>query len=151
PVHGGEAAVEELNRFLTTHRILAIDRSFAPDGANSAWAVCVSYETAEGRPQLGKPRPKVDYREIFNEMDFALYAKLRARRKELADAEGIPAYVLFTNEQLAEMVQRRVDTKAAMQGIPGIGDARMEKYAETFLHILCQPRPTAPPTGEATP
>ena len=48
-----------------------------------------------------------------------MFARLRALRKETADAEGVPAYALFTNDQLAEMVQRRVVTAAALREIAG--------------------------------
>ena len=48
----------------------------------------------------------------------------------------MPAYALFTNEQLAEMVQRRVRTLAALREIAGVGEARIEKYGEDFLDIL---------------
>jgi superfamily II DNA helicase RecQ len=137
PVRGGEETADELNQFLGSQRILAVDRSFVQDGANSAWALCVSYEPAEGRPQTGK-RGKVDYREVLSEQDFAIFARLRSLRKELADSEGIPAYALFTNEQLAEMVQRRVQTATALREISGVGEARVEKYGESFLHLLCE-------------
>ena len=40
--------------------------------------------------------------------EFTVFAKLRSVRKLLADRQGVPAYALFTNEQLAAMVQRRV-------------------------------------------
>ena len=140
PIHGGGDIADELNRFLAGSRILSIDRQLVQDGANSAWAVCVGFESAgQGRPtsgnSLGK-QGKVDYREVLNEADFTVYANLRSLRKEIADREGLPAYALFTNEQMAEMVQRRVVTEAAMREIQGIGDARMEKYADAFLQVL---------------
>jgi len=37
---------------------------------------------------------------------------------------------------LAEMVQRRVTTATALRDIPGVGEARVEKYGEAFLDIL---------------
>lgn len=135
PIRGGEEAAEELNRFLGMHRILTIDRSFVQDGANSAWALCVSFESSEGRSPMGK-RGKIDYREVLNEQDFAVFARLRTLRKELAEGEGIPAYAVLTNEQLAEMVQRRVQNATALREIAGIGDARIEKYGEAFLQLL---------------
>ena len=137
PVHGGDEAAEILNRFLAGHRVLSMDRSFVQDGPNSAWSFCVHFESSEGRPDLppGK-RPKVDYREVLNEQDFAIFARLRALRKERAEREGVPAYALFTNEQLAEMVQRRVTTPSALIGISGVGDARVEKYGGDFLKLL---------------
>ncbi|MCB1826456.1 MAG: HRDC domain-containing protein [Candidatus Competibacteraceae bacterium] len=154
PIHGGDEAAAELNRFLGAHRILTIDRSLVQDGANSAWALCVSFEPAADRSQPGKRGGKIDYREVLNEQDFAVFARLRTLRKELADGEGIPAYAVLTNEQLAELVQRRVQSAAALREIAGVGDARVEKYGEAFLRLLrdafAATGPTPPePTGAA--
>ena len=141
PIHGGGDIADELNRFLAGSRILSIDRQLVQDGANSAWAICVGFESAgQGRPSSAtggtNKQGKVDYREVLNEADFTVYAHLRSLRKEIADREGLPAYALFTNEQMAEMVQRRVVTAATMREIQGIGDARIEKYADAFLQVL---------------
>ncbi|MFZ0258284.1 MAG: HRDC domain-containing protein [Gammaproteobacteria bacterium] len=135
PISDGEEAAEAVNRFLADHRIVAIDRQFVQDGPNSAWALCVTYVRSSNRPPSGK-RGKVDYREVLSEPDFAVFVKLRALRKLLADKEGVPAYALFTNEQLAEMVQRRVRTASALLEIAGVGEARAAKYGEDFLGVL---------------
>ena len=42
-------------------------------------------------------------------------------------------YGVFTNEQLAEMVRQRAGTKAALKGIEGVGEARVEKYGAAVL------------------
>ena len=55
----------------------------------------------------------------------------------MADAEGVPPYASFTNDQLAEMVQRRVCTAAALREVPGIGEG-VEKYGKAFLEVLKQ-------------
>jgi len=150
PVLGGEEAAEELNRFLAGHRILAVDRQLARDGGNSVWAVCVSYEPqGESRPRLSK-RGKVDYRDILSEADFIVYARLRSLRKEIADAEGVPLYALFTNEQMAEMVTRRVSSVSELREIAGVGEARVEKYGDRFLEALAQSLAEVPPST-ATP
>jgi superfamily II DNA helicase RecQ len=149
PLHDGEPAAEELNTFLNAHRIIAVDRQFVHDGPNSAWAVCVSYVQASTRPPSGK-RGKIDYRDVLSETDFAVFAKLRALRKTLADKEGVPAYALFTNEQLAGMVQRRVRTASALREIDGVGEARAGKYGEDFLGIL-RADGSAPAGGDETP
>ncbi len=57
PVRGDDEAADELNQFLGSQRILAVDRSFVQDGANSAWALCVSCEPAGGRPQGARRIP----------------------------------------------------------------------------------------------
>jgi superfamily II DNA helicase RecQ len=78
----------------------------------------------------------VDYREVLSAAEFQVYAHLRALRKTLADRDGVPAYALFTNDQLAAMVRQRVDSAAALGRIDGVGPARVEKYGATFLDAL---------------
>ncbi|MCA9712505.1 MAG: HRDC domain-containing protein, partial [Myxococcales bacterium] len=114
PALDPDASSEEVSAFLAGRRILAIDRQFVEDGAASYWAICVTYQPGEpGDTAAMARRPKVDYREVLSEEDFAVFAKLRALRKQLSDREKVPAYALFTNEQLATMVRDRVhDTKA---------------------------------------
>ena len=136
--------VTELNSFLAANRIARVEHQFVSDGGNSFWTFCVtcadgsaaSGSTSGGR--LGKKR--VDYREVLSESDFAIFAKLRTLRKTLADQEGVPAYALFTNEQLAELVTRNVQSKTALGEVPGVGDGKVEKYAEAFLTALKQAR-----------
>ncbi len=144
PVLDPEPQTEELNRLLGRHRILSVDRHLVADGWNSYWALSVCYADTETAPgatgeATSGRKPKVDYREVLNQPDFAVYAALRSLRKELAEREGVPAYALFTNEQLAAMVQTRVRTAAALGEIEGVGKARVEKYGAAFLQVLNQP------------
>ena len=125
----------ELNNFCASHKIAAVEKQFVADGDKSFWAFCVSYLDGETETAASK-KNKIDYREVLDEKDFALYAKLRSLRKKISEREGVPAYALFTNEQLATMVQKQVRTTAAMNAIEGIGKARMEKYGEAFLAVL---------------
>ena len=151
PIHGGAEAAAALNQFLSSHRIIAIDRHFVPDGPNSAWCLCVSSVGADdARAAVPGKRPsKLDYRELLNQQDFAVFARLRSLRKQLAEAEGVPAYALFTNEQLAAMVQRPITSLADLQTIDGVGEARAAKYGTPFLALL---RASATnPTGEQSP
>jgi superfamily II DNA helicase RecQ len=137
PMLDGEDESQELNRFLSTHRVLLVERHFVSDGSCSAWAICVSYLDRGGRtaPEQGQGK-RLDYREILSEADFAVYAKLRSLRKSMADKDGLPAYTFFTNDQLAAMVQQRVTTLKALEEIPGVGSARVKKYGAVFLEIL---------------
>jgi superfamily II DNA helicase RecQ len=57
-------------------------------------------------------------------------------RKELAQTEAVPVYALFTNEQLAQMVQRRCRSRNDLAQIEGIGESKIDKYAERFLPLL---------------
>ena len=122
--------------------MLSVDRRWVEQGTESFWSFCVDYlETGGGSAPAGKSGPmrgKVDYREVLSPADFAVFARLRQLRKEMAQAEAVPVYTVFTNEQLAQMVQGRATTRAALEKIAGVGDARIEKYGARFLDCLAK-------------
>lgn len=133
------AAADELNRFLTNHRVLTVERQFVNDGSQSFWAICVDYlphGTSSHQMTAPNKPPRKDYREALTADQFAQFVKLRELRAEIARSEAIPVYTIFTNEQLATMVTRPVITKAELEGIDGIGAARIDKYGDRFLDML---------------
>lgn len=129
-----------MNAFLRSHRILAIKKEFVPDGENSFWTFCVEFLDSPGNVASavgsGGKAPKVDYKEILSESEFALFSKLRDCRKELAEKDGVPVYVVFTNEQLAQIVQKKVTTREGLGEIDGVGESRIGKYGAPVLNVL---------------
>ena len=130
----GEAA---LNAFCASHRVANVERNLVSDGAQSFWAVCVTWVeggggTAAVDVKAGK-LPRIDYREILSEADFTVFAALRALRKEIAEREGVPPYALFTNEQLAAMATGRTSSMAALGEIEGVGASHLERFGVAFL------------------
>jgi len=125
-----------LNGFLASHRIVEVIRDFVSDGGKSFWAICVVY--TDDNPPLPKTNrsAKVDYKEVLNPNDFALYAELREWRKQVAAEDGIPVYNVFSNEHLAAIVLQRVTTANQLQGIEGIGSARLERYFSRLQPLL---------------
>jgi ATP-dependent DNA helicase RecQ len=65
-----------------------------------------------------------------------LWEALRSRRQQLADEQGVPAYVIFHDATLAEMVENRPETPAQLLRISGIGERKLEAYGEAFLEVL---------------
>jgi len=135
PACSPEQGQEELNSFCSSHRIASIEKQFVANGEQSYWAVCVSYLDSQ-RKITAPGKSKVDYREVLEEREFAVFAKLRSLRKTLAEKEGVPAYALFTNEQLADMVRGRITSLSGLTAISGVGKARVDKYGKEFLEIL---------------
>lgn len=138
PVRQASAGEEELNRFLRGHRVLSVDRRWVDQGTESFWSFCIDYlETGQASSAppggAGESRGKVDYREILKPEEFTLFAKLRTLRQEIAKDEAVPVYMIFTNEQLAQMVRTGSRSKADLEKIAGVGDARIQKYGEQFL------------------
>lgn len=140
PVQDPGPAEADLNRFLAAHRVVAIEREFAADGRHSLWCLSVAYLDEEGGA-AAQARGKIDYREVLSEADFVVYARLRNLRKQLAEQEGIPAYAVFSNEQLAEMVRQRSTSPEDLARIAGVGKARIDKYGPAFLALLRESAP----------
>jgi len=68
--------------------------------------------------------------------DGELFQRLRALRRTLADAERVPAYIVFSDAVLARMAEARPLDEAGLLGIPGIGPAKLARYGEAFLRVL---------------
>jgi ATP-dependent DNA helicase RecQ len=75
------------------------------------------------------------------EEDEGLYAALKAKRRALADAAGVPAYVIFPDRTLIEMATRRPQTLDGLAGIPGVGAVKLERFGPDFLEVLTGARP----------
>jgi superfamily II DNA helicase RecQ len=135
PAHNPVSAQEKLNRFCAGHRVANVEKAFVANGDRSFWSVCVTWLDGAGE-KGSRPKSRVDYKEVLNEKDFAIFVKLRTLRKTIAEKEGLPVYALFSNEQLAAMVQKRIITRTALGAIDGVGKARLEKYGEAFISVL---------------
>jgi ATP-dependent DNA helicase RecQ len=68
--------------------------------------------------------------------DAALFERLRALRKRLADERGLPPYVIFHDATLREMVARRPSTLAQFATLPGVGQGKLQRYGEQFVAAL---------------
>ena len=139
PVRDSENAERELNGFLASHKVLSIDRQLVDVGMNSFWAICIDYLTSsagESTLTSNLSRSRVDYKTILPPEEFEVFSRLRQLRKDLAQSEAVPVYALLTNEQLAQMVQRRCRTRSDLAQIEGIGESKIEKYAERLLPLL---------------
>ncbi len=95
-----------------------------------------------------KTSGKIDYKEVLSDDDFTLYSRLRELRKTTAERDGIPPYNVFTNEQLAAIVQRRISSKSALMDVEGIGQTRADKYGDAFIECL---QTHLPPADETHP
>ena len=65
--------------------------------------------------------------------DDTLFEKLRVTRKRLAEANGVPPYVIFSDKTLHEMSRHYPVTPVEMRGVHGVGDVKLERYGEEFI------------------
>lgn len=66
----------------------------------------------------------------------ALWAALRAKRRELAAEQNVPPYVIFHDATLIEIAHRRPQNLDEFLSIPGIGERKLARYGDDFLEVL---------------
>jgi len=69
-------------------------------------------------------------------VDSALFERLRALRSQLADTEGVPAYIVFSDAVLRGMAELRPRTESELLKVSGIGPVKLERYGAAFLELL---------------
>jgi len=139
PIVNGQDAQSELNSFLSSRKILSVDRRWVDQGSISFWSFCVDYaEPNTNAPvtKKGGTVPKVDYRAKLGPENYRLFETLRDWRKAIAVETGVPVYMVFNNDHLSEIVQKRIVTRADLEKLNGVGDGRLDKYGARVLTLL---------------
>ncbi len=68
--------------------------------------------------------------------DKKLFAKLRKLRKTIADEDGLPPYVVFSDATLIDMAEILPTSYGEMLAVNGVGQRKLEKYADEFLDLI---------------
>lgn len=92
---------------------------------------------AEPEKRMSKAERSARAKEAFEGAnDDPLWQALKAKRLELAREQGVPPYVIFHDSTLLEIHNRKPKTLDEMGQISGIGQAKLQKYGDAFLHEL---------------
>ena len=73
---------------------------------------------------------------LVSEEDVPLLSALKAKRRALAEAARVPAYVIFNDRTLIEMAEKRPANLDDMAGITGVGATKLERYGKMFLEVV---------------
>ena len=79
---------------------------------------------------------RAEPRALVSEDDAPLLAALKAHRRALAAAAGVPPYVIFTDRSLVEMAEKRPRTLDDFARISGVGATKLERYGPSFLGVI---------------
>ena len=78
--------------------------------------------------------PKV--KTLVSDEDAPLLSALKAKRRALAEAADVPAYIVFNDKTLIEMAQERPQTLDDMARISGVGAKKLATYGAEFLSVI---------------
>ncbi|MGI3210428.1 DNA helicase RecQ [Roseovarius tibetensis] len=90
------------------------------------------------------PRPAV--KALVSDEDAPLLSALKAKRRALAEAAGVPAYIVFNDRTLIEMAETRPANQDQMARIGGVGATKLERYGAAFLAVINGGTETVHPT-----
>jgi DNA helicase II / ATP-dependent DNA helicase PcrA len=92
--------------------------------------------TPKARPKTIKPEAE----------DAELFGRLRAWRKRQAEAQQVPAFVVFSDATLVAIADAHPSSRATLARVSGVGPAKLDRYAEPVLAVLggAEPNSIAP-------
>ncbi|KEP69742.1 ATP-dependent DNA helicase RecQ [Thioclava dalianensis] len=88
------------------------------------------------RDLVNKAKPSNVAKALVSDEDAPLLSALKAKRRALAEAAGMPAYIIFNDRTLIEMAERRPATLDEMAQVGGVGAKKLESYGAEFLEVI---------------
>ena len=70
--------------------------------------------------------------------DRDLFEALRECRKQLADENEVPPYVIFHDATLKQMAADKPQSDEALMEISGVGQTKLERYGPAFLEVIAE-------------
>ena len=84
--------------------------------------------------KLAKSSPRIKM--LVSDEDMPLFSALKAKRRELAETAGVPAYIIYNDKTLVEMAQKRPTNLDEMARINGVGAKKLENFGNAFLEVI---------------
>ena len=75
-------------------------------------------------------------RSLQAQADEQLWNALKQLRYQLAEKEKTPAYIIFTDAALEDMVELKPTTMEEFAQVRGVGQIKLEKYGRTFISLI---------------
>ena len=133
-IDSGES-LAEMNRFLAGHKVIEVEQRFFQNEKSGCWSFCVRYLPTTSNVQNAL-KEKIDYKQVLSEAEFAVFSKLREIRKQISITDVVPAYAVFTDEELAGITKLPIIEENKLLTVKGIGEKKVAKYGKQFVEMF---------------
>jgi superfamily II DNA helicase RecQ len=124
-----------LQEFIADKEVIEFSEHFFIHENTPYLTVLLAYRllAAEEKRKLNR---RQDPRSELDDGEKKAYDALRAWRSVRARQDGIPAYMIATNKQLAQMIKLGATDRAALSRVPGVGEAKIANYGAEILQVI---------------
>ena len=131
PFHNNSQTFQDeiLTNFTINKRIKNCHAKFFISEGKPYWTVFLEYDAIMGKNTDSETHG-------LNEAQKMLFDKLRLWRKEKADTEGVPVYIVATNREVNDLVRVSPKSLEEMATIKGFGRKKVEKYGNDVIAII---------------
>ncbi|MBV9120262.1 MAG: ATP-dependent DNA helicase RecQ [Chloroflexi bacterium] len=123
--------------------VMEIDRYPILAVTDSGRALCRTRENGSNGVRLGRQESGRSSGRKAPVVRDGMFERLRSLRRIIAEQQGVPPYVVFTDVTLNEMAQRHPSDLFEMSMVRGVGAAKLDSYGTQFLDVLCGKTPEA--------
>ena len=131
PATGSFLIEDEINKFLRSHRILKVDRTFCPE-SGGYWTLCVEYMDIESLAEVPAfKKGQTDATEGLSDEERKRYDRYKEIRLGVSRENGIKAYNVFSNNELALLSKFPV-LDSSITDIKGISPSHLKEFLPYF-------------------
>lgn len=121
---------EEIDKFLINKKLKSYEVRFFSEKNSHYWTLFIEYDEIIDK----KNRTPEVIKLTDEEKHFLL--RLKELRKNLADKNGVPVYVVATNKELLGVVKNKPKTLESLKNIDGFGKRKLEKYGKDLIQLV---------------
>ncbi len=137
---------QEFNQFVKDKELVSVNDYLFQRDEMPYLTLVVKYkqsflttEVTPNRKAFDQSKGHEEWRKLLDDNSMPLFNTLRQWRSEKSRKDGVPPYIVLNNKQLAEICQRRPQSKYDLMKVDGVGKAKAEKYGDEILKITSHP------------
>jgi superfamily II DNA helicase RecQ len=119
---------DDLQKFLLNKQVRTIQSEFFRQHDRAYWAIYIEYDAV-----LKDAAQEAD---TFDEPQRLLFKRFREWRREKAEQQGFPVFLIATNRELRDLVTQAPRSVQALQQIRGFGKKKVERYGQEILELI---------------
>jgi ATP-dependent DNA helicase RecQ len=128
--------IKEIISYLTSEGLIDIKGEKYPVLAlnSKANSLLMKRDQLHIKRLIAKEQPKTQKSGL--NIDYRLYERLRQLRKEIAEKQKVPPFVVFSDATLNDMCVKLPATGEEMLAVSGVGKFKLEKYGSRFIELI---------------